>query len=58
MQHAVLHADCGHARRPRHVDGAPAQAPPPSHDARLLLIAPHPLPAPPQVPQEAPQRQE
>ncbi|KAF8795528.1 hypothetical protein HNY73_000020 [Argiope bruennichi] len=57
MQHAVLYADGGHARRPRHVHGAPAEALPPPDDL-LLLLAPHALPEVSQVPPEAAQRQE
>ncbi|GFY55017.1 hypothetical protein TNIN_453661 [Trichonephila inaurata madagascariensis] len=58
QQHAVLDAVGGHARRPRHVDGAPAEAlpPPDASGRRLHLLPPHALPEVPQVSQEAAQR--
>ncbi|GFR06221.1 hypothetical protein TNCT_674371 [Trichonephila clavata] len=56
-QHAVIDAVGGHARRPRHVDGAPAEAlpPPDASGRRLHLLTPHALPEVPQIPKEAAQ---
>ncbi|GFY56399.1 hypothetical protein TNIN_217861 [Trichonephila inaurata madagascariensis] len=55
QQHAVLDAVGGHARRPRHVDGAPAEASAGTPQAPFPLPL-KPSPGFPQVSQEAAQR--